>query len=174
MTMFNYAQSKSLLKGEVDEKDHGEIHSNRMPAKDSVVPPADAGGDVASDTAKSVSTSNAKEKIIPTKKSQHTKHKLATGATASNQTSKSAEATISQQKGSEQNTEAQAPQTNNDATVKPSTAKTTEKKPKRIRIRKPRRVIPDEKEFIPLNEQPSQSDIVGGRGGELWPWCIAR
>lgn len=167
MTMFNYAQSKSLLKGEVNEKDDGESHSNRIKAKDSVHQPADSSGGLAiprSDTAKSISTSNAKEKIIPTKKSKHTKHNLATGATATNQTTKNTEATISQQKGSEQKTGAQDPKTNTDATAKTSTAKTiTEKKPKRIR--KPRRIIPDKKEFIPLNEQPTQSDIVGGRGG---------
>jgi len=40
-----------------------------------------------------------------------------------------------------------------------------DKKQKKARIRKPRRVIPNEKEFIPENEQPTQSDVVGGRGG---------
>ena len=42
----------------------------------------------------------------------------------------------------------------------------TAHKSKKARIRKPRRAIPNEKEFIPENEQPTQTDVVGGRGGE--------
>jgi hypothetical protein len=33
------------------------------------------------------------------------------------------------------------------------------------KAKKPRRIIPDNKEYIPENEQPSDADVVGGRGG---------
>jgi hypothetical protein len=33
------------------------------------------------------------------------------------------------------------------------------------RTKKPRRAIPENKEFIPVNEQPTDADVVGGRGG---------
>eukprot|EP00536_Pseudo-nitzschia_multiseries_P016743 jgi/Psemu1/47558/gm1.47558_g len=40
----------------------------------------------------------------------------------------------------------------------------SEKKQKKVRSRKPRRIIPNEKEYIPETEQPTAADIVGGRG----------
>jgi len=40
-----------------------------------------------------------------------------------------------------------------------------EQKPKKPRVRKPRRNIPKQKDFIPENEQPTENDVVGGRGG---------
>ena len=42
----------------------------------------------------------------------------------------------------------------------------SEKNQKKGRSRKPRRIIPNEKEYIPEDEQPTARDIVGGRGGE--------
>lgn len=173
MTMFNYAQSNSLLQQEVDEKDDEGSHPNRTAAEESVVSLADTGAAAAtpmSEKAKSISTSNAKEKIIPAKKSQHTKHKLANGTTLEDIGD-----AFSQQEGSEKKLVPQDPQSNNDASANPSSTKNlTEKKTKKIRIRKPRRMIPDKKEFIPVNEQPTQADIVGGRGGEFHLWCIPR
>ncbi|VEU38064.1 unnamed protein product [Pseudo-nitzschia multistriata] len=41
----------------------------------------------------------------------------------------------------------------------------SEKNQKKGRSRKPRRIIPNEKEYIPEDEQPTARDIVGGRGG---------
>jgi hypothetical protein len=39
---------------------------------------------------------------------------------------------------------------------------------KKQRVKKPRRAIPANKEFIPEGEQPSASDVVGGRGGRRY------
>ncbi len=177
--MFNHTQPNSLLQQEVDEKDGGGSHPNGMAAKEVVISPSDTGEAAAipiSDNAKSISTINAEAKIIPTKKSQHTKHQLAKGSTTSNSKSTDdIDGTFSQQKGMQQKSVPQGPQSHNDASASPSSTKNiTEKKPKTLRIRKPRRVIPDKKEYIPVNEQPAQADIVGGRGGELHLWCIAR
>jgi hypothetical protein len=33
------------------------------------------------------------------------------------------------------------------------------------KVNKPRRIIPDDKEYIPDGQQPSSTDVVGGRGG---------
>ena len=48
-------------------------------------------------------------------------------------------------------------------------ASSSNKIKKARRTRKPRRIIPDNKAYIPEDEQPKPADVVGGRGGEFFP-----
>ena len=155
MTMFNYAQSNSLLKREIEEKDNDQKRSNGISSNDvATAPPqiigalapvnADAMGIPTSDTGTTASSGKRKEKVIPAKKSQHTKRKITNNNTDdSGMTENSNDTNASDAKDSAEN------------------------KIKKLRIRKPRRIIPNEKGYIPENEQPTQSDVVGGRGGEF-------
>jgi hypothetical protein len=43
--------------------------------------------------------------------------------------------------------------------------KTSQVKHSKPRLKKPRRAIPENKEYLPEDEQPNQVDVVGGRGG---------
>jgi len=156
MTMFDYAQSNSLLKQAVEEKnDSDSTARGMMPSKDGALPSlrlesldsAESNLGTMPMNALAESTSKTREKIIPTKKSQHNKHKLASGSTTK-------AAPASQQWGPQSGTQTQS-----------SAKEDSGSKPKKIRVRKPRRAIPNEKEYIPENEQPTQTDVVGGRGG---------
>lgn len=180
MTMFDYAQSNSLLKRQIDEKHNDKNRPGGMSFKNDLVVPSqridslttvDAGALVIpmNDPATSASTGITKEKIIPTKKSQHAKHKFGNGAITVNERAKNANAsananatTTNQQTEPEMKTLTQEGQSND--TNSSIEKKNTESKPKK-RVRKPRRAIPTEKEYIPADAQPTQSDVVGGRGG---------
>ena len=163
MTMFGYAQSNSLLKREIEEKNDGDNDDTDASKRiDSL-----ASGDVdavaipMNDPAKSATTIIRNKKTISVKKSQNTKHKVANAAITAN-----ANATaIEQQHEPEIQSGNHDAENNSDSN--PSNAKDIENKPKKLRVRKPRRAVPNQKEYIPANEQPSQSDVVGGRGGEL-------
>jgi len=156
MTTFDYAQSNSLLKRAVEEKDDTDDNfKGIMPSKDGALPSlrlesldsadSNPGAIPMNDLVKS--TGKTKEKIMLIKKSQHNKHLV------SNESVTKTAAAV------EQSEPKPVTQTQSSAT------KARVSKPKKIRLRKPRRAIPNEKEYIPENEQPTQSDIVGGRGG---------
>ena len=83
-----------------------------------------------------------KSKPVPAKKSSHSKYKL----TATETTTTTCITT--------------------DAEINATENENSEKKQKKARSRKPRRMIPNEKKFIPEDEQPTLQDIIGGRGGE--------
>mmetsp|Transcript_22425 Transcript_22425/g.50069 ORF Transcript_22425/g.50069 Transcript_22425/m.50069 type:complete len:595 (+) Transcript_22425:69-1853(+) len=83
---------------------------------------------------------------IPTKKTNQSKHNSSTKRNTNS--------------SDDPTTAAPAPA----AKTIPEKATGTKKKAKK-RVRKPRRIIPHDKEFIPEDEQPTQEDVVGGRGG---------
>ena len=109
-------------------------------------------------------TEKKKEKTVPVKKTQPTKHKLTSGAiTTTAKPNLAADvAAILQDNERETTTPRPMDTDGSDDNEKSSLAK----KVRKPRIRRPRRVIPNEKEYIPEDEQPSQSDVVGGRGGK--------
>ena len=129
-------------------------------------------GPTSASTAASTTTTNKEEKI-PAKTIVHAKHKLANDAAvaaAKPNTAAGTAPTAFIQHQSETQAETVTPLSGT-TTIGPSgsddPAQTdVAKKPRKSRIRKPRRVIPNEKEYIPADEQPTQSDVVGGRGGE--------
>jgi len=172
MTMFNYAQSNSLLKRETEEKHNDKKSSIGMPSNDAI--PAQrtgalgatrvsAVGVIASEIGASASSSKIKEKTIPIKKSKQSKHKILNDNIAATNKNGTGNGHLQIESGMNSET-ANIP--NKSDNINASEARNnSESKAKKLRIRKPRRQIPTEKEYIPENEQPSQSDVVGGRGG---------
>jgi hypothetical protein len=102
-----------------------------------------------------------KSKIIPVKKTTHAKHKQTYSATTT------ASVVVPTPKDAPMMSTEPPTSTvdQNNAIVNPL-ATVMEKKMKKGRIRKPRRVIPEVKDYIPEEEQPAPADVVGGRGGE--------
>ena len=161
MTEFNYARSNSLLRQESEDNlDENDIPSQVSPSNAAASQKISASvvNGAAAATFDSASAKHAStKKTIPAKKSKLAKHKLTHGDT----TITTATTTPNQDKGSsEMETAENALQNGSGNPAAP--------KAKKARVRKPRRVIPNEKEFIPANEQPTQTDVVGGRGGELY------
>lgn len=173
MTMFNYAQSNSLLKGEVNEKLNDEKSPDKMSSNDVISPqrsgalaPSTSGVLVIPmiDTGTSDSSGITKEKTKPFKKSQHNKHKFANDTIATIEVPNKSGSLTSNQLNKPSNSSTKSTQDSSDPIASDSNDD-AENKPKKMRIRKPRRAIPSEKRYISENEQPAQSDIVGGRGG---------
>ena len=102
-----------------------------------------------------------KSKIIPVKKTTHAKHKQTYSATTATSVVVSApkDAPI-------MSTEPPTSTVSQNNPIVNPIAIVLEKKSKKGRIRKPRRVIPEVKDYIPEEEQPAPADVVGGRGGE--------
>ncbi|MGK3733206.1 MAG: hypothetical protein ACI8RD_000393 [Bacillariaceae sp.] len=102
-----------------------------------------------------------KSKTIPVKKTTHAKHKQTYSATTTTSVVLPAPKNAPMM--------STAPPTStvgqNNPIVNPLMT-AMEKKMKKGRIRKPRRVIPEVKDYIPEEEQPAPADVVGGRGGE--------
>jgi hypothetical protein len=129
-----------------------------------------AASSAATSSATSAATSSAatikkkdkdKSKIIPVKKTTHAKHKQTYSATTTTSV------VVPAPKDDLMTNTAPPTSTvgENNPIVNPL-ATATEKKMKKGRIRKPRRVIPEVKDYIPEEEQPAPADVVGGRGGE--------
>jgi hypothetical protein len=139
-----------------------------------VITTAHTAGPASAPAAASTSSKKNQNKI-PAKKTNHTKHKLANdaAATAKPNTASATAAAAAIQNQSETQLETVTPLSDttpvgpsgSDGPAQTDVANFLRKS----RIRKPRRVIPNEKEYIPANEQPTQSDVVGGRGGESCP-----
>lgn len=139
MNKFGYAQSNSLLKQEIEDLS---TDNDNLPERSS----SNMNGFVHASTDK-------QQKIVPAKKFQNVKHR--TNIQASN-IQPSTTSTLE----SECEIEIVTP---NDSDGKINIE--SKKQSRKPRVRKPRRSIPNEKEYIPENEQPTQSDVVGGRGG---------
>jgi hypothetical protein len=131
-----------------------------------------------------------KEKTTPAKKSKQAKHKLAataigkmtatttTTAVAPTATISSTAATPNVAADANLNSATDMEIENKTVTITPVDTKPSEssnlkaptnnnqeQKSKKPRVRKPRRNIPKQKNFIPETEQPTENDVVGGRGG---------
>jgi len=119
----------------------------------------------------SSTTSKKKEEKIPAKQIVHAKDKLADDAAAAAEKPSTAAATApaaiqNQSKSQSETATSLSGITTVGLSGSDDPAQTdVAKKPRKSRIRKPRRLIPNEKEYIPADEQPTQSDVVGGRGG---------
>ena len=174
MTTFDYAQSNSLLKRQIKEKGDGDNYNHSdvtMPLEDGASPSLrlESFDSAESNTAAipvdgpAKSTSKTEKKTMPTKKTQHSKHKFANGSTTAPNPTTNKTSVVGKEKDAEPKSGILAE--NSGGTIRSNAKEATESKPKKIRIRKPRRVIPKEKEYIPENEQPTQYDVVGGRGG---------
>ncbi len=170
MTMFNYAQSNSLLKREIEEKHNDEKSSSGTPSNDLIpaqrsgaLAPASVGavGIPVSDVGTSASSGKTKEKSMPLKKTQRNKHKFTNGSVAATNN-------VIDHRRVESGNNSVTENAQDSNGINLTDAKNdVESKAKKMRIRKPRRIIPKEKEYIPEHEQPTQSDVVGGRGGKF-------